>query len=63
VRRGAQTLTAVSKEQFLRAHALLFPGREGAGQLRVTALQPFYRGQDCAPPEFIERSVDNMMTG
>jgi hypothetical protein len=41
---------------------VLFPDRPGAGQWRQTALKPLYRGQDCAPPEFIERSVDNLMT-
>src|SRR5262249_39614383 len=33
----------------------------GAGSLRRRELDPLYRGQDCAPPEFIERSVDNLV--
>jgi fido (protein-threonine AMPylation protein) len=56
-----QSLTTASKEGFLRLHELLFPARAGAGQFRKTALAPLYRGQDCAPPEFIERSMDNLM--
>ncbi len=51
----------LSKESILSAHALTFPERPGAGQWRATPLQPIYRGQDCAPPEFIERSIDNMI--
>jgi hypothetical protein len=57
-----ESLTAVSKDALLRLHALLFPDRPGAGLWRNTALKPLYRGQDCAPPEFIERSVENLMT-
>lgn len=57
-----ESLTAMTREALLRAHALLFAGRPGAGQWRKTAMQPRYRGQDCAPPEFIERSADNLET-
>lgn len=57
-----ESLTAVSKDALLRAHALLFPDRPSAGRWRNTALKPLYRGQDCAPPEFIERSVENLMS-
>jgi len=57
-----ESLTAVSKDGLLRVHSLLFPDRPGAGQWRQTSLKPLYRGQDCAPPEFIERSVENLMT-
>jgi hypothetical protein len=57
-----ESLTAVSKDALLRLHALLFPDRPGAGHWRNTALKPLYRGQDCAPPEFIERSVENLIT-
>ena len=56
-----ESLTAVSKDGLLRVHSLLFPDRPGAGQWRQTSLKPLYRGQDCAPPEFIERSVENLM--
>jgi Fic family protein len=55
-------LTHSSKENLLRAHALLFPDRPDAGQWRRSGLAPLYRGQDCAPPEFIDRSVDNLIT-
>ena len=44
---------------FIRAHGVLFEGRSGAGSLRGTPFPPIYRGQDCAPPEFIERSLGN----
>jgi len=54
-------LTSISKEAILSAHALAFPERSGAGQLRKSELQPLYRGQDCAPPEFIEQSIDNLV--
>src|SRR5262245_5911608 len=57
-----ESLTEVSKASLLHVHALLFPDRTGAGEWRRTPLKPFYRGQDCAPPEFIERSVENLMT-
>jgi hypothetical protein len=55
------SLGGLSKEGILSAHALAFQERSGAGQLRKTALQPLYRGQDCAPPEFIENSLDNLV--
>ena len=57
-----ESLAEITKERLLAAHALLFTGRSGAGQWRHTPLQPLYRGQDCAPPEFIERSAENLMT-
>jgi Fic family protein len=57
-----ESLTAMTKEGLLRAHDLLFSGRPDAGQWRQAAMKPLYRGQDCAPPEFIERSVDNFAT-
>jgi hypothetical protein len=46
-------------ELFARAHGVLFQNRAGAGVLRTTPLAPLYRGQDCAPPEFIGRSLEN----
>ena len=57
-----ESLTAVSRDALLHVHARLFPDRPGAGQWRHTPLKPIHRGQDCAPPEFIERSVENLMT-
>lgn len=56
-----QAVQPISKESLLRAHALMFPGREGSGVLRATELKPLFRGQDCAPPVFIEKSIDNLM--
>lgn len=57
-----ESLTSMTKEGLLRAHDLLFAGRRDGGRWRETAMKPLYRGQDCAPPEFIERSVDNLAT-
>ena len=57
-----ESLNTVSRESLQGAHALLFPDRPGAGEWRHASLKPIYRGQDCAPPEFIERSVENLMT-
>jgi fido (protein-threonine AMPylation protein) len=55
-------LSELSRDSLIRAHGALFSGRAGAGALRTTALAPLYRGQDCAPPEFIERSLDNLLS-
>ena len=49
-----------TKSALLKVHSLLFQGRPGAGQFRSLAIPPLYRGQDCAPPQFIERSIDNL---
>jgi len=57
-----ETLITFTKDGLLRAHAQLFPERAGAGRWRQTDLKPLYRGQDCAPPEFIDRSAENLMT-
>jgi fido (protein-threonine AMPylation protein) len=56
-----ESLSSPSKASLLRMHGLLFPDRAGSGQIRQTALKPLYRGQDCAPPEFIDHSLDNLM--
>jgi Fic family protein len=53
-------LRNISKQEFLDAHARAFRGRAGAGELRKNDIKPIYRGQDCAPPEFIERSLENL---
>jgi len=57
-----ESLTDASKASLLHAHALLFPDRPDTGHWRQSRLAPLYRGQDCAPPEFIDRSVDNLIT-
>ena len=54
-----ESLDSASKDSLLRMHGLLFPDRSGAGQIRQAVLQPLYRGQDCAPPEFIDLSLNN----
>lgn len=59
---GRAALRGISKEEFLSAHARAFSERAGAGELRKTDIKPIYRGQDCVPPEFIERSLENFTT-
>jgi fido (protein-threonine AMPylation protein) len=49
-----------TKSALLKVHSLLFQGRPGAGRFRSLEIPPLYRGQDCAPPQFIERSIDNL---
>lgn len=55
-----QNLRVLSRDSLIRIHADLFPDRTGAGELRTTPLKPMFRGQDCAPPEFIEKSLANL---
>src|SRR5262245_32875814 len=40
------------KPKLLELHTTLFSGRDGAGQLRHTAIKPLYRGHDCPEPQF-----------
>ncbi|HEX4998681.1 MAG TPA: Fic family protein [Terriglobia bacterium] len=54
-------LERLAPETLLVAHARLFPGAAGAGVWRVSTPEPVYRGQDCAPPEYIERSIINLL--
>jgi len=61
-RAGLNEPNEISMDGFLKLHADLFQGREGAGRLRTTELRPIYRGQDCAPPEFISRSLENLFS-
>jgi fido (protein-threonine AMPylation protein) len=56
-----QELHTASKNELLQVHRFLFPDRKSAGEIRSTGLAPLYRGQDCVPPEFIARSLDNLM--
>jgi fido (protein-threonine AMPylation protein) len=53
-------ISGQTKRDLLALHSRLFHGRTGAGQFRSVDLQPLFRGQDCAPAQFIERSVDNL---
>ena len=53
-------ISGQTKSDLLTLHSRLFQGRTGAGQFRTIDLQPLYRGQDCAPARFIERSMDNL---
>src|SRR5690242_4754963 len=59
VARARKAFERPSKESLRELHATLFSDREGAGQLRKTAIQPRYRGHDCPDPQFIERSLNN----
>ena len=60
VARARAAIFNSTKSELLNVHSLLFQGRSGAGQFRSLELKPIYRGQDCAPPEFIDRSLDNL---
>jgi fido (protein-threonine AMPylation protein) len=55
-----EAIASLSLENLLIAHGRLFSNRPGAGAFRASAAEPFHRGQDCAPPEFIERSMLNL---
>jgi Fic family protein len=59
VTRARKAFRQANKQALLDLHATLFNGRDGAGQLRQTAIKPRYRGHDCPEPQFIERSLDN----
>ncbi len=61
-RQARETLRDIAKANLLRAHSILFSGREGAGEWRRESLKPLYRGQDCPDPGFIERSIDNFLS-
>jgi len=47
------------KGNLVRAHAILFSGFPGAGELRKSVIAGRYRGQDCPEPQFINQSLDN----
>ena len=61
VRQARETTQDITKASLLRAHSILFSGRESAGLWRTESSKPLYRGQDCPAPEFIERSIDNFV--
>jgi hypothetical protein len=48
-----------TKDGLLRAHSIMFGGRNGAGELRKSRIAGPYRGQDCPEPQFLGRSLDN----
>src|SRR6185295_8940019 len=60
VEAARQALANSTKGDLLNIHSLLFRGRPGAGHFRAVEIPPLFRGQDCAPPPFIERSIDNL---
>jgi Fic family protein len=47
------------KSGLIRAHAIIFSGSPGAGELRTSVIAGRYRGQDCPEPEFVNQSLDN----
>jgi Fic family protein len=53
-----ETIQEPTKAGLLRIHLILF----GTDTLRQHAIQPMFRGQDCPPPEFIDRSLDNFFS-
>src|SRR5207237_7381956 len=57
-RLARESIQEVTKADLLRAHSILFSGRDRAGALRREPLTALYRGQDCPDPQFIGRSVD-----
>jgi Fic family protein len=59
VPRARKAFERPDKQGLLEIHRILFNGRDGAGQLRQTAVKPLYRGHDCPEPQFIDRSLDN----
>src|SRR5260370_32040178 len=59
VRQARESIQEVNKSNLLRAHSILFSGRDGEGALREESMRPLYRGQDCPDPQFIDRSLDN----
>jgi Fic family protein len=61
VRQAREALQEITKPNLLKAHSILFSGREGAGLFRHQPQKPLYRGQDCPDPEFVERSIDNFL--
>src|SRR5215471_9359165 len=62
VARARTVLQDSSAEVLLQIHGILFPGRTSAGSFRTIELPPLYRGQDCAPPQYIGRSIANLET-
>jgi fido (protein-threonine AMPylation protein) len=61
VTRARQFFQDPTKERLCQLHSILFNGRDGAGQLRHSAIAPLYRGHDCPEPQFIDRSLDNFL--
>ena len=61
VRQVREQVQEITKPDLLKAHSILFSGRETAGVWRHESIKPLYRGQDCPGPEFVERSIDNFV--
>jgi len=60
VSQARSVLKQSTQAELLQIHEILFSGRSGAGSYRSIEIAPMYRGQDCAPPEFISRSLSNL---
>jgi fido (protein-threonine AMPylation protein) len=61
VRQARQAFQEITTAGLIALHSNLFEGRRTAGELRRTVLKPRFRGQDCPDPEFIPRSLDNLV--
>jgi len=59
VREARTAFAAQDKATLLGIHATVFRSRDGAGQMRKSDVKPQFRGQDCPPPQFIDRSLEN----
>jgi fido (protein-threonine AMPylation protein) len=56
VRQARETVQKPTKTGLLRIHSMVFDGA-----LRQRSMKPLFRGQDCPAPEFIDRSLDNLV--
>jgi hypothetical protein len=56
VRRARESVREMTKAGLLEMHSLVFDG-----VLRQNPMKPLFRGQDCPDPEFINRSLDNLL--
>jgi fido (protein-threonine AMPylation protein) len=57
VRQAREAVQVLTKAGLLEIHSIVF-----GGGLRREAMKPLFRGQDCPDPEFIDRSLDNLLT-
>jgi hypothetical protein len=56
VRRARESVREMTKAGLFEIHSLVFDG-----VLRQSPMKPLFRGQDCPDPEFINRSLDNLV--
>ncbi len=60
IARARSRVVQPSKDSLLEIHSIIFSGQAGAGKLRASSPAPLYRGHDCPPSEFVNRSLDNL---